>query len=102
MCNGSTACIESIARTRTRTASAVVAASAAGAAMSVTIAPGTESPSPPDSLHRDGSRAYAERTGDEDMGTQWTTASVFENCVSVRVDGARCEKQHITISVSHS
>lgn len=33
--------------------------------------------------------AYVKRTGHEDDATQWKTASVFEHCVSVRIDGAR-------------
>ena len=43
----------------------------------------------PTGQHRPGSIAYAGRTGDEDVATQWRTANCFEHCVSVRLDGAR-------------
>ena len=52
-------------------------------------APALESPSPSIVSHREGSRPYAGRTGDEDTSTQWRTSNVFEHCVSVRLDGAR-------------
>ena len=51
--------------------------------------PTSEPPMPFSSSHRDGSRAYAGRSGYEDTATSWQSANIFEHCIAVRIDGAR-------------